>query len=166
MRIGIDVGGTKIEGIALDGSAELARIRVDAPRGDYAATLDAVARVVTNLEQRTLGSRIPAPGSQIPDPASRPTVGIGIPGTVSRDTGLVKNANSTWLIGQPLQADLERCLGRAVRIANDVTLKYVFQEANCIRLVPDNDTMQPIIVKPDEDIEVMGKVVKLIRDTV
>jgi repressor LexA len=54
----------------------------------------------------------------------------------------------------------------AVRVGNDVTLKYVVQEANCIRLVPDNDAMQPIIVKPDEDIEVMGKVVKLIRDAV
>jgi fructokinase len=104
MRIGIDLGGTKIEGIALDGSAEVARIRVDTPRDDYAATLTAISTLVTDLERRT---------------NARATVGIGIPGTLSPDTGLVKNANSTWLLEKPLQTDLESRLAREVRIAND-----------------------------------------------
>jgi fructokinase len=104
MRIGIDVGGTKIEGIALDGSREVARVRVDTPRDDYAATIHAIASVVADLE-RTTGTRA--------------TVGVGIPGTLSPDSGLVKNANSTWLLGQPLKHDLERALARDVRIAND-----------------------------------------------
>lgn len=103
MRIGIDLGGTKIEGVVLDGSSERARIRVETPRDDYAATLDAIVALVTNL-QKTAGAAA--------------TVGIGIPGTIAA-TGLVKNANSTWLIGQPLQRDLEARLGRSVRIAND-----------------------------------------------
>ncbi|MGH7551884.1 MAG: ROK family protein, partial [Longimicrobiales bacterium] len=81
MRIGIDLGGTKIEGIALDGSREVARLRVDTPRDDYAATIEAVFTIVADLE-RTVGAR--------------GTVGVGIPGTISA-TGLVKNANSTWL---------------------------------------------------------------------
>ena len=102
-RIGIDLGGTKIEGIVLDGSRERARVRVDTPRDDYDATLAAIVALVINL-QNTAG------------PAA--TVGIGIPGTVAA-TGLVKNANSTWLIGRPLQRDLEARLGRSVRIAND-----------------------------------------------
>jgi len=104
MRIGIDLGGTKIEGIVLDGSREVARMRVGTPRGDYAATLAAIASLVADLE-RAVG----AAG----------TIGIGIPGTIATVTGLVKNANSTWLIGRPLQADLEARLARPVRIAND-----------------------------------------------
>jgi len=119
MGIGIDLGGTKIEGIALDGSLEVARSRVDTPRDDYEATLRAITELVTALQQR-----IPNPESRLPAEALRaaagiPTVGIGIPGTVSSSTGLVKNANSTWLIGRPLQHDLEERLGRPVRIAND-----------------------------------------------
>jgi fructokinase len=102
VRIGIDLGGTKIEGIALDGARERARLRVDTPR-DYAATIAAIAALVADLEQ--------AAGVQA-------TVGIGIPGTIAA-TGLVKNANSTWLIGKPLLADLEARLSRQVRIAND-----------------------------------------------
>jgi len=104
MRIGIDLGGTKIEGIALDGSHEVARTRVETPRDDYAATVHAIASVVAELE-RTAGTR--------------GTVGVGIPGTLSPASGLVKNANSTWLIGQPLGHDLEHALAREVRIAND-----------------------------------------------
>ena len=104
MRIGIDLGGTKIEGIALDGSHEVARKRVDTPRDDYAATLEAIVTLVGDLEGTT---------------GARGTVGVGIPGTLSPETGLVKNANSTWLLGQPLKADLERTLAREVRIAND-----------------------------------------------
>jgi fructokinase len=103
MRIGIDLGGTKIEGIALDGSAEVARLRVDTPRDEYDATLSAIVDVVSELERRT---------------GARATVGVGIPGTLSH-TGLVKNANSTWLLGRPLRADLEQRLARDVRIAND-----------------------------------------------
>jgi fructokinase len=104
VRIGIDLGGTKIEGIALAGGAEVARLRVDTPRGDYAATVDAVVALVSALEKRA---------------GTRGSVGVGIPGTLSPENGLVKNANSVWLIGQPLQADLERALERSVRIAND-----------------------------------------------
>lgn len=110
VRIGIDLGGTKIEGVALatDGR-ELARRRVDTPR-DYAGTLDAVAGVVQQLEEAT---------------AARGTVGVGIPGAISPATGVVKNANSTWLIGEPLGRDLEARLGRPVRVMND---------ANCFAL--------------------------------
>src|SRR5688572_4014841 len=115
MRIGIDLGGTKIEGIALDGSREIARVRVDTPRDDYAATVHAIAFVVADLE-RAVGTR--------------GTVGVGIPGTLSPDSGLVKNANSTWLLGRPLEADLERALGREVRVAND---------ANCFAISEATD---------------------------
>ena len=108
MRLGIDVGGTKIEGIALDGSREAARMRVATPRDDYDATLAAIASLVGNLERAA---------------GATGTVGIGIPGTMSPATGLVKNANSVWLIGRPLEQDLRRVLGRDVRIAND---------ANCL----------------------------------
>src|SRR5262245_55667578 len=84
-RIGIDLGGTKIEGIGLIGTREVARLRVPTPRDDYQATLDAMAAVVRELEARAGG---------------RGTVGIGIPGAISPSTGLVKNANSVWLIGR------------------------------------------------------------------
>ncbi len=104
MRLGLDVGGTKIEGIALDGSREIARRRIATPRNDYDATLLAIRQVVTDLEAVA---------------NTRGTVGVGIPGTISPATGLVKNANSVWLIGQSLQTDLERVLERDVRVAND-----------------------------------------------
>ncbi len=111
MRLGIDLGGTKIEIIALDGDgAELLRRRVATPQGDYRATLQAVAGLVATAE-RELGRR----GS----------VGIGIPGAESQPGGRIKNANSTCLIGQPLRADLEALLRRKVRLAND---------ANCFAL--------------------------------
>ena len=110
MRIGIDLGGTKIEGIAIEGSNELLRRRVSAPRDDYAATVAAVRDLVATIEHHL---------------AARCTVGIGIPGAISALTGLVKNANSTWLNGRPLDRDLERALGRSVRVAND---------ANCFAL--------------------------------
>jgi fructokinase len=113
LRIGIDLGGTKIEGIALDGSVEVARVRVDTPRGDYAATIDALASVVASLSG-----------------IERTTIGIGIPGTVSAATGLVKNANSVWLIGKPLQADIERRVGQPVRIANDANCFAVSEAAD------------------------------------
>ena len=104
LRIGIDVGGTKIEAIALDGSRELDRVRVDTPRDDYPATVETIARLVAQLEGRH---------------GTGAHVGVGIPGTLSPATGLVKNANSVWLIGRPLRDDLQARLGREVRIAND-----------------------------------------------
>jgi fructokinase len=115
MRIGIDLGGTKIEAIAIDGGDELLRRRVSAPRDDYAGTVAAVRDLVVGIE-RDLG----ATG----------TVGVGIPGAISGVTGLVKNANSTWLIGHPLDRDLERALGRDVRLMND---------ANCFALSEATD---------------------------
>lgn len=105
MRLGVDVGGTKIEAILLDATGEeLARRRLVSPQGDYAATLFAIVTLVEELER---------------DFSITGSVGIGIPGTISPATGLVKNANSTWLIGHPLQQDLEQCLNRVVRVAND-----------------------------------------------
>lgn len=105
MRIGIDLGGTKIEGIALDSSGnELHRLRVPAPRGEYDKTILAIAGLVHHLEQQTKASC---------------TVGVGIPGTIVAKTGKVKNSNSTWLNGRELQADLSAALEREVRCAND-----------------------------------------------
>jgi fructokinase len=115
MRIGIDVGGSKIEGIALEGSQEVARRRVETPRDDYAATIRAIASVVADLERAA---------------GAGGTVGVGIPGTVSPDSGLVKNANSTWLLGRPLNTDLEHALGRQVRIANDANCFTVSEAAD------------------------------------
>ncbi len=116
MRLGIDLGGTKIEIIALDeGGGVLLRRRVPTPREDYAGTVAAIAGLVAAAEAE-LGRR--------------GTVGIGIPGAESRATGLVKNANSTWLIGRPLRQDLETALGREVRIEND---------ANCFALSEATD---------------------------
>lgn len=105
MRIGIDLGGTKIEGIALDeDGVERARRRLPTPAGDYRATVEAVAGLVADLERAT---------------GARSSVGVGIPGAIAPDTGLVKNANSTCLIGRALDKDLEARLGRPVRLAND-----------------------------------------------
>ncbi len=110
MRIGIDLGGTKIEVIAIDtDGGERFRQRAPSPRGDYTATLDTVAALVADAERA----------------AGTGTIGIGIPGTISPATGLVKNANSTWLNGRPLAEDLVARLGRPVRLAND---------ANCFAL--------------------------------
>jgi len=110
-RIGIDLGGTKIEAIALDAAArETFRKRVPTPRGDYDATLNTIASLVAE--------------------AGEGSVGVGIPGALSHASGLVKNANSTWLIGKALQQDLERVLGREVRLAND---------ANCFALSEATD---------------------------
>src|SRR3954467_13489246 len=98
MRIGIDLGGTKIEAIALDSAGkEMFRKRIPARRGVYADSLDAIVGLVVEAE-----TGIGEAGS----------VGLGIPGALSRAAGLVKNANSTWLIGKPLKQDLEKRLGR------------------------------------------------------
>jgi fructokinase len=111
VRIGIDLGGTKIETIALaDDGAELFRHRVDTPRENYDGTLAAIVNLVDAAE-RAAG----APG----------TVGIGIPGTISPSTGLIKNANSTWLNGRRFDVDVAAALKRPVRFAND---------ANCFAL--------------------------------
>ena len=111
VRIGIDLGGTKIEGIALDDAGQvLVRRRVPTPRGDYAGTVATIAALVGEIESTT---------------GDWGTVGVGIPGALSRVTGRVKNANSTWLNGRPLQGDVEAALGREVRLAND---------ANCFAL--------------------------------
>ena len=116
LRIGIDLGGTKIEIIALSGNGvELLRRRVATPRGDYFATLQAVATLVGAVENE-LGQR--------------GTVGIGIPGAESLGDGRIKNANSTWLNGRRLRLDLEAVLGREVRLAND---------ANCFALSEASD---------------------------
>src|ERR1700759_536190 len=103
-RIGIDLGGTKIEGVVLDDHGDIiARQRVPTPR-DYDATIAAISSLVAAIEHEsnTTGA----------------TVGIGIPGTV-QPNGLVKNANSTWLIGKPFITDLEHALRRRVRAQND-----------------------------------------------
>ena len=132
VRGGIDLGGTKIEGIALDGSQELARARVDTPRGDYDATLAAIVGVVHDLERRIPDPlRLRSGQAEFRIPADvRIPVGLGIPGTISSSTGLVKNANSTWLIGRPLQPDLEARLGRPVRVANDANCFAVSEAAD------------------------------------
>ena len=114
LRIGIDVGGTKIEGIGLDGNREVARLRIAAAR-TYDATLDAIASVVASIEQQAGRS-----GS----------VGVGIPGALAPDTGLVKNANSVWLIGHPLRADLETTLDRPVRVENDANCFAISEAAD------------------------------------
>jgi len=116
MRIGIDLGGTKIEGIVLDASgAARARLRVPTPAGDYDATVAVVAEVAGTLEAQS-------------GPAT--SVGIGIPGTVWPASGLVKNANSTWIIGRPLHDDLAHALARPVRLANDANCFVVSEAAD------------------------------------
>jgi len=116
MRIGVDLGGTKIEAIAIDRDGrERARRRVPAPRDRYAATLAAITTLVEGLERES-----GEPGR----------VGVGMPGALSPATGLVKNANSVWLNGRPLREDLERLLHRPLRFAND---------ANCFALSEARD---------------------------
>jgi fructokinase len=115
-RIGVDLGGTKIEAAAVDGlGAVRVRRRVTTPTGNYRATIEAITALVEAIEL------------EIGETAS---IGIGMPGTISPLTGLVKNANATWLIGRPLQRDLETALGRPTRLAND---------ANCFALSEATD---------------------------
>jgi len=111
LRIGVDLGGSKIELLALDSQGhERYRKRVPTPRGDYGATVKTLTALVGECEE--------ALGTQA-------TVGVGIPGAMSLATGRIKNANSTCLIGRPFKQDLEAALGREVRMAND---------ANCFAL--------------------------------
>jgi fructokinase len=110
-RIGLDLGGSKIEGILMNSEAtELARYRVATPRDDYAATIAAIVDLTARLMQG-----IPA----------GPRIGIAVPGSISPFTGLMQNANSTWLNGRPFDRDLAVALGTPVRLAND---------ANCFAL--------------------------------
>ncbi len=116
-RIGIDLGGTKIEGLLIDPSGvESARRRIPTPQNDYAATIAAVVAIVRILEGAAGLASVP--------------VGLGIPGSISRKTSLVHNANSTWLNGRPLERDIASALGRHVPIAND---------ANCFALSEARD---------------------------
>ena len=111
MRIGIDIGGTKIAGLALaDDGRELDRRRIAAPRGNYDDSIRAVVDLISAIETAV---------------NDRGTIGVGIPGAISPATGLIKNANSTWLNGRRLADDLSHALGRPVRLAND---------ANCFAL--------------------------------
>ena len=111
IRIGIDLGGTKIEGIALDANGrELMRRRVPTPAGDYRATLAAVVGLVRDIEDQA---------------GEQGSVGVGTPGTISHATGRIKNSNSVCLIDRPLGEDISDLLGREVRLAND---------ANCFAL--------------------------------
>lgn len=111
MRLGIDLGGTKIAAVVLDPGGGIAwESRVATPRDDYDGTLDAMTRLVSEAERAVGGTC---------------TVGIGMPGVISPVSGLVKNANSTWLNGRALKVDLERRLRRDVRLAND---------ANCLAI--------------------------------
>src|SRR5579862_3889242 len=115
-RIGIDLGGSKIEAAAIgpDGTTR-ARRRVATPAGDYHGTIAALAGLVAAIEQEI---------------GAGASVGVGMPGTIVAATGLVKNANSTWLNGRPLGRDVEAALGRKVRFAND---------ANCFALSEASD---------------------------
>lgn len=116
VRIGIDLGGTKTEAILLSADGrELIRRRLDTPKGDYAATIRAISDLIAAIEGES---------------GLTATIGVGMPGAISPATGLVKNANSTWLIGRPFHRDLEAALGRPVRTAND---------ANCLALSEATD---------------------------
>jgi fructokinase len=111
MRIGVDIGGTKIEAGAVDAEGRIVHgRRILTPAGDYAGTIAALVQLVTEIEAE-LGRRCP--------------VGIGMPGALSPASGLIKNANSVWLNGRPFDRDLQAALGRALRFAND---------ANCFAL--------------------------------
>lgn len=121
VRVGVDVGGTKIEAIALVDGREAARLRVATPRDDYPATVEAIAATALAVEREATGGGVRGAAERI---------GIGIPGTISAATGLVKNANSTWIIGRPLREDLERRLGRPVRVANDANCFAVSEAAD------------------------------------
>ena len=116
MRIGIDLGGTKIEGIVLADDGTISeRLRVPTPRGSYEESVAAIAGIVVDLEERT---------------GRKARVGVAHPGAISPATGLIKNANSTRLNGRPLKADLERALGREVRLANDANCLAISEAAD------------------------------------
>lgn len=121
LRIGIDLGGTKIEGVALDTDGTVrARERIAAPRNDYAATITAIRDLVRLLRER---------GGAGQDPSTA-TIGMGMPGSLSPRTGLMQNANSVWLNGKPFDRDLVAAIGQPIRLAND---------ANCFALSEATD---------------------------
>lgn len=114
VRIGMDWGGTKIEALAMDADGrELRRVRIPTPRHDYEGSIRAAAELIASIE-RDVGPTGP--------------IGVGIPGAIVPATGLVKNANSTWLNGRPLEKDLSVALGREVRCVNDANC-LAFSEA-------------------------------------
>ena len=105
MRLGVDLGGTKIEAVLMNANGDIVeRNRVPTPRGNYIETVQSIAKLVADISRDA--------------PIDLP-VGIGIPGTLSPATGLIKNANSTWLIGKPFDKDLMDAMSRKVRLAND-----------------------------------------------
>jgi fructokinase len=109
IRVGVDLGGTKIEAIVLGARGEeLARQRVATPRDDYPATLETIAGLVQEVERQA---------------GVQGSIGVGMPGSFSPTTGLVRNSNSVWLNGEPFDRDLQERLGRPIRYAND---------ANCL----------------------------------
>src|SRR3954447_22384190 len=111
MRIGVDIGGTKIEAAALDPSDQVAaRLRVPTPRGDYPATVEAVAGIVRAIERET---------------GCQGTVGVDMLGSISPTTGLIKGSNSVWMTGHPFRDGLEAALSRPVRCANDANCASV-----------------------------------------
>ena len=115
LRLGIDLGGTKIAAVVLDAEGrDVWQTRVPTPRDDYAATIEALRRIVADAERA----------------AGRCAVGVGMPGAISPATGLVKNANSTWLNGQPFKQDIERAVEREVRLANDANCLAVSEAAD------------------------------------
>src|SRR5258706_16347318 len=116
MRIGVDLGGTKIEIAALDESGqELLRRRRPTPQSSYEDVIQAIATLIFEVEDKL---------------ARRGTVGVAIPGTISPLSGVVKNANTTKLIGHPLDRDLQNLISRKVRVAND---------ANCFAISEAED---------------------------
>jgi len=116
MRIGIDLGGTKIEGIALDENGhELIRHRVDTPQGNYEGTLKSIVSLVKYIESCT---------------SKTGSVGVGTPGALSPSTNLLRNSNSVCMNGKPVKQDLEALLGREIRMSND---------ANCFALSEATD---------------------------
>jgi fructokinase len=116
MRIGVDLGGTKIEAVVLDSTGRIAwQERVPTPKGDYDGTVDAIRGLVERAEAAV---------------GAKASVGLGIPGAVSPATGQIKNANSTWLNRRPFKQDLERALAREVRLANDANCLAVSEAAD------------------------------------
>jgi fructokinase len=116
VRIGVDWGGTKIEALAMDADGrELRRLRIPTPRHDYEGSICAAAELVASIE-RDVGLTGP--------------IGAGIPGTIVPATGLVKNANSTWLNGRPLEKDLSVAFGREVRCVNDANCLAISESAD------------------------------------
>ena len=121
MRIGIDLGGTKIEAIVINEAGdEITRERIDTPKNDYKGTLEAIKHIVKIVEGQITN----------PNNHKRPTVGLGIPGSIKNQNNVVQNSNSTWIIGKNIKKDVEKILGRPVRVAND---------ANCFTMSEARD---------------------------